>query len=111
MIFSLPKKENYNLNIPLYLVAPDDRRHKVFEEVNRPTFTRLSPSLAEIVRFISFTKLQMEFEKILPFIKVIRPEFIETISESCIIEEVLKIYLGQPSTSDSSRHNFGRFSL
>ena len=77
-----------NLNIPLYLVAPDDRRHKVFEEVNRPTFTRLSPSLAEIVRFISFTKLQMEFEKILPFIKVIRPEFIETISESCIIEEV-----------------------
>ncbi len=77
-----------NLNIPLYLVAPDERRHKVIEEVNRPTFARLSPALAEIVRFISFSKLQEEFKKILPFIKVIRPEFIETISESCIIEEV-----------------------
>lgn len=77
-----------NLNIPLYLVAPDERRRKVIEEVNRPTFTRLSPALAEIVRFISFSKLQEEFEKILPFIKVIRPEFIETISESCIIEEI-----------------------
>jgi hypothetical protein len=34
-----------NLNIPLYLVAPDERRRKVFEEVNRPTFSRLSPRL------------------------------------------------------------------
>ena len=35
-----------NLKIPLYLVAPDDRREKVFNEVNRPTFTRLKPPLA-----------------------------------------------------------------
>ncbi len=34
-----------NLNIPLYLVAPDDRRDKVITEVNRPTFSRLSPLL------------------------------------------------------------------
>jgi hypothetical protein len=33
-----------NLNIPLYLVAPDERRQKVFAEVNRPTFSRLSPA-------------------------------------------------------------------
>ena len=31
-----------NLNIPLYLVAPDERRNKVMTEVNRPTFSRLS---------------------------------------------------------------------
>jgi hypothetical protein len=31
-----------NLNIPLYLVAPDDRRDKVFTEINRPTFSRLN---------------------------------------------------------------------
>lgn len=42
-----------NLNIPLYLVAPDDRREKVITEVNRPTFSRLSPPLSETCRFLS----------------------------------------------------------
>lgn len=41
-----------NLNIPLYLVAPDERRQKVFAEVNRPTFSRLSPPLVELCRFV-----------------------------------------------------------
>jgi hypothetical protein len=44
-----------NLNIPLYLVAPDERRQKVFAEVNRPTFLRLSPPLVDICRYISFS--------------------------------------------------------
>jgi hypothetical protein len=35
-----------NLNIPLYLVAPDERREKVMMEVNRPTFSRLKPPLS-----------------------------------------------------------------
>jgi predicted RNA-binding protein len=30
-----------NLNIPLFLVAPEERREKVFAEVNRPTFSSL----------------------------------------------------------------------
>lgn len=34
-----------NLNIPLYLVAPDDRREKVINEVNRPTFLKTTPPL------------------------------------------------------------------
>jgi hypothetical protein len=34
-----------NLNIPLYFVAPDERRQKVIDEVNRPTFSRLAPPL------------------------------------------------------------------
>ena len=77
-----------NLNIPLYMVAPDDRRQKVLEEVNRPTFMRLSPPLVKVCRFISFSKLQEQYEKILPFIRLIRPEFIETVSESCNLEDV-----------------------
>jgi hypothetical protein len=32
-----------NLKIPLFIVAPEDRREKVFAEVNRPTFSRLDP--------------------------------------------------------------------
>lgn len=33
-----------NLNIPLYIVAPNERRSKVLIEVNRPTFASLTPS-------------------------------------------------------------------
>jgi len=77
-----------NLNIPLYLVAPDERRNKVITEVNRPTFSRLDPPLAEICRFISFSKLREEVEKVKPVIKFIKPEYIEELSESCEIEDV-----------------------
>jgi hypothetical protein len=47
-----------NLNIPLYLVAPDERRQKVFAEVNRPTFSRPSPPLVDLCRFIAFSALR-----------------------------------------------------
>src|SRR5205823_878954 len=43
-----------NLNIPLFLVAPDSRRNKVLREVNRPTFARLATPLAEVCRYIPF---------------------------------------------------------
>ena len=36
-----------NLSIPLYIVAPEERRHKVIAEVNRPTFSNLSSPLSE----------------------------------------------------------------
>lgn len=76
-----------NLNIPLYLVAPDDRRQKVIDEVNRPTFRRLSPPLFEACRFISFSDLRIRLEKAGPLIRYLKPEFLEELSESCEIEE------------------------
>ena len=45
-----------NLNIPLYIVAPEERKDKVIIEVNRPTFSRLTPPLNEMCRFISFSE-------------------------------------------------------
>ena len=77
-----------NLNIPLYLVAPDDRREKVIMEVNRPTFTRISPPLSEVCRFISFTTLKERIAKVSDILRYLKPEFLEEISESCAIEEV-----------------------
>jgi predicted RNA-binding protein len=77
-----------NLNIPLYLVAPDDRREKVISEVNRPTFSRLSPPLSEVCRFISFPSLRERLKQAEPFIKYMKAEFLEELSESCEIEEV-----------------------
>ena len=77
-----------NLNIPLYLVAPDDRREKVMTEVNRPTFSKLSPKLSEICRFISFTGLKDQIAQAAPYVKFLKPEFLDELSESCELEEL-----------------------
>jgi hypothetical protein len=77
-----------NLNIPLYLIAPDDRREKVMTEVNRPTFSKMSPKLSEICRFISFTGLKDQITQAAPYIKFLKPEFLDELSESCALEEL-----------------------
>ncbi len=77
-----------NLTMPLYLVAPDDRREKVMAEVNRPTFSRLSPPLSEICKYISFSGLRREIEKASPYLKFMKAQFIEELSESCELEDV-----------------------
>jgi len=76
-----------NLNIPLYLIAPDDRREKVMSEVNRPTFCRLSPPLSEICRFISFSSLKDQIKQASVYIRFLKPEFLNELSESCELEE------------------------
>ena len=77
-----------NLNIPLYLVAPDERREKVISEVNRPTFSILKPPLSQICRFISFSTLKDQIKTVSHILRYIKPEFLEEISESCEIEEI-----------------------
>jgi hypothetical protein len=76
-----------NLNIPLYIVAPDERRNKVIQEVNRPTFSRLSPRMADICRFIAFSTLREKVREVAPVVRYLRPEFVQELSESCDIEE------------------------
>lgn len=75
-----------NLNIPLYLVAPDERRDKVFAEVNRPTFFRLSPKLAEICRYIPFSALREELSQVQSFVRYLKPDFLDELSELCSVE-------------------------
>lgn len=77
-----------NLKIPLYLVAPDERRTKVITEINRPTFSRLNPPMKEICRFISIPTLQTRLEQAASFIRFLKPEFLVDVSESCHIEDV-----------------------
>lgn len=77
-----------NLNIPLYLVAPEERREKVLTEVNRPTFSRLSPPMKQMCRFISIPVLKERIHQATPFIRHLRPDFLEDVSESCEIEGV-----------------------
>jgi hypothetical protein len=39
-----------NISVPLFLVAPDERREKVIQQVNRPTFERMKPPLVDLCR-------------------------------------------------------------
>jgi hypothetical protein len=77
-----------NLNIPLYLVAPDERREKVILEVNRPTFSRLAPPMNQICRFVSFSALRARVSQMADMTRYLRPEFLEEVSESCEVEDV-----------------------
>jgi hypothetical protein len=77
-----------NLNIPLYIVAPSERRNKVMAEINRPTFRKLKPPIADVCRFISFEALRLRYEAGKDLLKFLRPEFLDAISEDTVIEEV-----------------------
>jgi hypothetical protein len=76
-----------NLNIPLYLVAPDDRRQKVFAEVNRPTFARLTPPLVDVCRYIAFSALRDYLTRVSGFLRYLKPQFLDEISEPCVLDE------------------------
>jgi hypothetical protein len=71
----------------LYIVAPDKRRDKVIEEINRPTFSRLEPSLNEICRFLSFSTVEQLFEKFGPDVRFLKPQILEEISEDCCLSD------------------------
>lgn len=75
-----------NLNIPLYLVAPDERRARVIAEINRPTFSRLSPPMSEMCRYISFSTLRERLTEVRRMAKYLKPEFLDELSESCEVE-------------------------
>jgi len=53
-----------NLNISLFLVAPDERRDKVEQEISRPTFKFLDKPLSEVCGFLSFSKLMDKLDGI-----------------------------------------------
>ena len=76
-----------NLNIPLYLVAPDERRRKVIEEVNRPTFSRRTPPLNRICSFISFSTLRQNMERVAGMTRYLKPEFLQELAEPCVPDE------------------------
>ena len=77
-----------NLSIPLYLVAPEERRGKVIFEINRPTFSRLDPPMSQMCSYISFSYLKAFIKKLGSVAKHLRPDFLDEISESCEIDDI-----------------------
>jgi len=76
-----------NIKINLYLVAPDERFDKVFNEINKPTFGRLKPPLPRICKFIPYSALKKETEAVGERIQYMKPEFIDMMAVSCEPDE------------------------
>jgi hypothetical protein len=72
-----------NLDISLYLVAPDDRRDKVEQELLRPTFSLREKPLARICGFIPFTTLCEKLAGIrrLGLSESLKPTFLKSTAE------------------------------
>jgi len=72
-----------NIDIRLYLVAPDDRRDKVEQEILRPTFTLREKPLRDVCGFLSFSKLVEKAEGIrkLGIASSLRPGFLAQTAE------------------------------
>ena len=52
------RAEAPNSNYPLFIVAPEDRKRRVFEELRRPTFSGPCLRLNEVIRFLGYKKLR-----------------------------------------------------
>ena len=72
-----------NLDIALYLVAPDDRQDKVRQEMLRPTFRIREKPLGTVCGYISYSKLQEKLEGINRFElgSSLTPAFLKKLAE------------------------------
>ena len=52
------RAEAPNSNYPLFIVASEDRRRRVFEELKRPTFSGPCLRLNEVIRFLGYAKIR-----------------------------------------------------
>jgi hypothetical protein len=72
-----------NIDIKLYLVAPDERRAKVKDEILRPTFKLREKPLGEACGFLCFSELMEKIEGIrkLGLASSLKPDFLEQTAE------------------------------
>jgi EVE domain len=77
-----------NIQVPLFLVAAEERREKVVQQVNRPTFERMKPPLAEVCRYISFEGLREALITVQNYITYLKFDWLQTVSESCALEDL-----------------------
>jgi len=72
-----------NLNIKLYLVAPEERKNKVYQEILRPSFSLREPPLPKICGFIELNKLKQKIQTIreLGLAASLKPDFLEQDAE------------------------------
>ena len=71
-----------NIDIKLYLVAPDEKYGKFRKEVPRPTFASCAKPLHTVCRFLPYSQLCERLEKAKDFLGYLKPDFIDDIAES-----------------------------
>lgn len=76
-----------NISVPLFLVAPEERRDEVVRQVNRPTFESMKPPPVEVCRYISFEGLREALAAAKDYVSYLKPAWLQTISESGSPEE------------------------
>jgi hypothetical protein len=70
-----------NIDIKLYLAAPDERYSKFKNEIPRPTFASTSKPLHSVCGFLPYSKLCERLEEVKNVISYLKPEFIDEIAE------------------------------
>lgn len=72
-----------NLDIKLYLVAPEERRDKVEQEILRPTFSLREKALPGVCGFLPFNKLceTVEGARKFKLAASLQPSFLESVAE------------------------------
>jgi len=72
-----------HLNIKLYIVAPDERRGRVRQEILRPTFKIRKPPLAKVCGFlpISVLKDKVDGVRALGLLSSLKADFLESLIE------------------------------
>ncbi|HYO13525.1 MAG TPA: hypothetical protein VE685_10055 [Thermoanaerobaculia bacterium] len=72
-----------NIDIRLFIVAPDDRRNKVGQEILRPTFTLREKPLNRICGFLPFNALSERVRAIqtMGLAPSLRPDFLQRMAE------------------------------
>ena len=70
-----------NLNINLFIVAPDVRRDKVKSEINRPTFAKLN--LPKWCRYIAYSRLTQKIDQATRggFLRHLSPSILDELAE------------------------------
>lgn len=77
-----------NISVPLFLVAPEERREQVIRQVNRPTFERMKPPLVEVCRYISFEGFREALTAAHNYVSFLKADWLQAVSESCALEDL-----------------------
>ena len=73
-----------NLNINIHIVAPDERRQKVLDEIKRPAFRLSSLRLPDYCSFLSYSKVYDFYNKYKDDLRDIRDSIIDRFCEKAI---------------------------
>jgi hypothetical protein len=71
-----------NIELKLYLAAPDVRAAKFAREVIRPTFSQRQKPLHAVCRFLPYSNLLDKLDEVKNVVQHLRPEFLDDIAES-----------------------------